>query len=59
MDAFRGIEDLSTGLELDKVENETCFISEENRLLDTQSVDSCLYILIPLNILILHPIFIN
>ena len=59
MDAFRGIEDLSTGLELDKVENETCFISEENLLLDTQSVDSCLYILIPLNILILHPIFIN
>ena len=59
MDAFRGIEDLSTGTELDKVENETCFISEENLLLDTQSVDSCLYILIPLNILILHPIFIN
>ena len=59
MDAFRGIEDLSTGLELDKVENKTCFISEENLLLDTQSVDSCLYILIPLNILILHPIFIN
>ena len=59
MDAFRGREDLSTGLELDKVENETCFIPEENLLLDTQSVDSCLYILIPLNILILHPIFIN
>ena len=35
------------------------FISEDNLLLDTQSVDSCLYILILLNISILQPIFIN
>ena len=35
------------------------FISEKNLILEAQSVDSCLCILILLNILILHPIFIN
>ena len=42
-----------------KVKNEICFYLRWNLLLVTQSVDSCLCILIPLNILILHPIFIN